>query len=200
MCITLITSAKPLWPRRVAYSQVLGSRRRTSLGGHYSMYHMLCGSCSWLPFLNSDAAACSGSGGNWQVCSTPTGIWDLGSSLWTKFSIWTVPLLEAMGGHKGTLLRARSEARHWAWPIPQLLSLMPTVPGCSSLFRSCSAGSHAIFSPSPCPLDRLPLAWDKLFFPCFPFTPPGLEHPTLPLPRMDSWLPSSRSFCSPDGS
>ena len=131
MCITLITSAKPLWPRRVAYSQVLGSRRRTSLGGHYSMYHMLCGSCSWLPFLNSDAAACSGSGGTWQVCSTPTGIWDLGSSLWTKFSIWTVPLLEAMGGHKGTLLRARSEARHWAWPIPQLLSLMPTVPGCS---------------------------------------------------------------------
>ena len=91
MCITLITSVKPPCPRRVAYSQVLGSRKRTLLGGHYSTYHMLCGPCSWLPFLNSDAATCSGSGGTWQVCSTPTGIWVLGSSLWTKFSIWTVP-------------------------------------------------------------------------------------------------------------
>ena len=67
-----------------------------------------------------------------------------------------------------------------------------------SLSHSCSAGSQAIFSPSPCPLDSLPLAWDQLFFLFFPFTLPDLEHPTLPLPTMDSWVPSSRNFCSPD--
>ena len=40
-------------------------------------------------------------------------------------------LLQAVGGHKGTLLREWSEARHWAWPIAQLLSLTPMVPDCS---------------------------------------------------------------------
>ena len=108
-------------------------------------------------------------------------------------------LLQAVGGHKGTLLREWSESMHWAWSIAQLLSLTPMVPDCSRV-----SPIHALlavrqfFSPSPCPLDRLPLAWDKLFFLFFPFTLPDLEHPTLPLPTMDSWVPSSRNFCAPD--
>ena len=37
----LITSAQPLLPCKVTYSQVLGIRMWTSLGGHYSVYHRM---------------------------------------------------------------------------------------------------------------------------------------------------------------